>query len=122
MNEDVKNVLGGPLQVCCMDPITGVFRDGYCRTHAMDHGKHVVCAIITDAFLDYTRSQGNDLQTPRPEFHFPGLKAGDSWCLCALRWLEAYEAGVAPPVKLEATHEIATEIIPLQLLRACQTN
>ncbi len=117
-----KNVLGEPLQACCTDPMTGFFRDGHCRTHAMDHGTHVVCAVVTDAFLAYTRNRGNDLQTPRPEFDFPGLKAGDGWCLCALRWREAYEAGVAPPVRLAATHEKALQLIPLDVLQACQVD
>ena len=95
--EKAKNILGTELQSCCTDPITGFFRDGYCNTNQMDKGMHVVCAIVTDAFLDFTKSRGNDLSTPRPEFQFPGLKSGDRWCLCALRWKEAYEEGVAPP-------------------------
>ena len=119
VEDDAKNVLGGPLQCCCTDPMTGFFRDGHCRTHLMDHGTHVVCAVVTDAFLAFTRSRGNDLQTPRPEFGFPGLQAGDGWCLCALRWREAFEAGMAPPVRLEATHEKALQFIPLTVLQAC---
>jgi uncharacterized protein (DUF2237 family) len=112
-----KNVLGGKLQPCCTDPMTGFFRDGFCRTVAEDRGTHVVCAVVTREFLDFTRSRGNDLSTPRPEFDFPGLKPGDGWCLCALRWKEAWEAGVAPAVKLESTHEKALEFIPLAALK-----
>lgn len=115
-----KNVLGQPLAVCSHAPLTGFYRDGFCRTGPLDSGKHVVAAIITDAFLAFTLSRGNDLQTPRPEYAFPGLKAGDRWCLCALRWREAYDAGVAPPVLLEATHEKALQFIPLDVLRAHQ--
>lgn len=111
-----KNILGTELQSCCTDPVTGFFRDGFCHTNHLDHGTHVVCAIMTDEFLDYTKSRGNDLSTPMPEYRFPGLKTGDGWCLCALRWKEAYEAGVAPPVKPEATHEKALEYIDLQSL------
>jgi hypothetical protein len=98
--------------------MTGFFRDGICRTHAQDVGTHVVCAVMTDEFLDYTRSRGNDLSTPRPEFDFPGLKAGDGWCLCVLRWKEAVNAGVAPPVRLEATHEKALDYVSLEVLKA----
>lgn len=103
--EKAKNIVGTELQSCCADPMTGFFRDGYCKTNHMDQGTHVVCAIVTDEFLQFTKSCGNDLSTPRPEYQFPGLKAGDGWCLCALRWKEAYEAGVAPPIKAESTHE-----------------
>lgn len=106
-----NNVLGQPLIGCCLDPLTGYFRDGVCRTGPTDSGRHVVCAIMTDAFLSFTRSRGNDLSTPRPEYQFPGLRPGDGWCLCALRWREALEAGVAPPVKLEATHKKALEFV-----------
>ena len=112
-----KNVLGTPLQMCCNDPITGFFRDGYCNTNTQDIGKHWVCAVMTDDFLQFSQQQGNDLITPRPEFDFPGLNAGDGWCLCATRWLEAYNAGVAPSVKLQSTHEKALEIIPLEVLQ-----
>lgn len=103
-NEDT-NVRGRPLQACSHDPVTGFYRNGYCQTGPDDRGAHVVCASVTQDFLDYTKQQGNDLMTARPEFGFEGLKAGDKWCLCASRWLEALEAGVAPPVDLEATHE-----------------
>ena len=117
IKEKTKNILGTELQLCCIDPVTGFFRDGYCHTNNMDQGTHVVCAIMTEEFLEFTKSQGNDLSTPRPEYQFPGLKAGDSWCLCALRWKEAYEAGFAPPVKPEATNEKALELIDLAALR-----
>lgn len=96
--------------------MTGFYRDGFCRTDAQDQGRHVVCAVMTDEFLVFTQSRGNDLVTPRPEYQFPGLKAGDRWCLCALRWREAFEAGVAPPVRLACTHERALAYIPLEVL------
>lgn len=112
MAEDkAKNILGGELESCCTDPMTGFLRDGYCNTNQMDQGTHVVCAIITDEFLAFTKTRGNDLITPRPEYQFPGLKAGDGWCLCALRWKEAFAAGVAPPIKPASTHEKALEFI-----------
>jgi hypothetical protein len=111
------NVLGGQLQACSFDPLTGYFRDGCCNTDENDHGTHVVCAKLTAEFLDYSLSRGNDLVTPRPEYRFPGLKPGDRWCLCALRWKEALSAGVAPAVHLEATHAKALELIPLALLQ-----
>jgi uncharacterized protein len=114
--EKAKNILGGELQSCCTDPMTGFFRDGYCHTNHMDQGTHVVGAIVTDAFLEFTKLRGNDLTTPRPEFQFPGLKAGDGWCLCALRWKEAYYAGVAPPIKPGSTHEKALEFIQREAL------
>lgn len=107
----MKNVLGTTLKSCCTDPLTGYFRDGNCRTGAMDGGSHVICAIMTEEFLTYTKDRGNDLSTPRPEVGFPGLKPGDGWCLCALRWKEAYEAGYAPEVDMEATHEAALNYI-----------
>lgn len=111
-----NNVLGTPLIGCCTDPMTGFYRDGVCNTGPTDSGRHVVCAIMTEDFLTFTRNQGNDLSTPRPEYQFPGLKPGDGWCLCALRWKEAWEAGVAPPVKLEATHEKALEYVEFSTL------
>ena len=112
MAEDkAKNILGGELESCCTDPMTGFLRDGYCNTNQMDQGTHVVCAVITDEFLAFTKSRGNDLITPRPEYQFPGLKAGDGWCLCALRWKEAFAAGVAPPIKPASTHEKVLEFI-----------
>ncbi len=101
-----------------MDPLTGFFRDGCCRSGRDDVGVHVVCAEMTQAFLEFSRAQGNDLITPRPEYRFPGLKPGDRWCLCALRWKEAYEAGVAPPVVLEATAESAIEFVDQEALEA----
>ncbi len=107
MQKDSKNVLGTPLQSCCTDPMTGFYRDGFCKTGEQDVGTHVVCAIMTDDFLEHTKAKGNDLSTPRPEWQFPGLKAGDSWCLCISRWIEAEKAGKAPQVVLEATHEKA---------------
>ena len=110
-DEKQKNILGTELQSCCNDPITGFLRDGYCRTNQMDLGTHVICAVVTDEFLEFTKSKGNDLSTPRPEYQFPGLTAGDGWCLCAMRWKEAYDAGAAPPLKPEATHEKALEVI-----------
>ena len=113
-----RNVLGGVLQPCSMSPMTGFFRDGCCRTGRGDVGVHVVCAMVTEEFLAFSKSRGNDLSTPRPEFDFPGLKPGDRWCLCASRWRDALEAGMAPPVVLEATHESALEFLDLSDLRA----
>lgn len=115
---EARNVLGGPLLACSFDPVTGYFRDGCCNTHAADLGNHTVCARMTDAFLAFSLSRGNDLQTPVPAYRFAGLKAGDRWCLCAARWLEAQANGVAPPVVLEATHERALSVVPLGLLKA----
>lgn len=111
------NVLNTELQPCSVDPLTGWFRDGSCRTDDMDHGTHVVCARMTAAFLAYTKSKGNDLSTPRPAYDFPGLKPGDQWCLCAVRWREAWQAGVAPPVVLESTHARALQFVSLEVLR-----
>ena len=111
-----KNILGGELESCCTDPMTGFWRDGYCHTNHLDRGTHVVCALLTDEFLQFTKARGNDLITPIPEHQFPGLRAGDGWCLCAQRWLEAHEAGVAPPIKARATHERALEHIALEVL------
>ncbi len=102
-----RNVLGGALAACSFDPLTGFFRDGCCRTRGDDLGQHVVCTRVTEAFLAYSKAQGNDLSTPAPEYRFKGLKPGQRWCLCAQRWLQAWQAGVAPPVVLEATHERA---------------
>lgn len=114
---DARNVLGSLLQVCSMSPVTGFVRDGVCHTGPQDIGSHTVCAQMTDAFLMYSQSRGNDLVTPVPEYGFPGLKAGDRWCLCAMRWLEAAEDGVAPPVVLDATHERALQKIALADLK-----
>ena len=116
MSKVSRNALGGPLQVCGLDPKTGYFRDGSCRTQADDRGRHVVCAEVTNEFLTFSRSRGNDLITPQPAFGFPGLQAGDRWCLCAMRWHEAHEAGVAPPVYLQASHERLLEIVALDVL------
>jgi uncharacterized protein (DUF2237 family) len=113
-----RNILGGDLEPCCYEPITGFFRDGYCHTGPGDSGVHTVCAVMTKEFLKYSFEQGNDLSTPRPEFGFPGLKVGDRWCLCAKRWGEAFEAGVSPPVVLEATHMAALEFVDLEDLKA----
>jgi uncharacterized protein (DUF2237 family) len=113
-----RNVLGGPLQVCGTDPRTGFYRDGCCKTGPQDVGSHTVCAVVTEAFLSFTSRRGNDLSAPRPEFDFPGLKPGDRWCLCSSRWKEADQAGVAPPVDLEATHEKALDVISLERLQA----
>ena len=110
---DARNVLGGLLQVCSMAPLTGFARDGLCRTGPQDLGSHTVCVQMTEAFLDYSLQRGNDLVTPATEYGFPGLKPGDRWCVCALRWLEAAEAGVAPPVVLDATHERALRKVAL---------
>ena len=115
-DKHAKNVLGTPLQQCSTKPLTGFYRDGYCRTGEGDTGTHVIAATVTQKFLDFTQLRGNDLITPHPEYNFPGLKPGDCWCLCALRWKEAYTAGVAPPVNLNATHEKALEFIPLDIL------
>lgn len=111
-----KNVFGEDLISCSENPMTGYFRDGCCRTNEHDLGTHTVCAIVTDAFLEFSLAQGNDLITPRPEYSFPGLKAGDKWCLCVTRWIEAYFAGVAPFLILEATHEKTLNYFPLEEL------
>lgn len=111
------NVLGAPLEPCSTDPVTGFFRDGHCNTCAEDHGNHTVCAVMTDEFLAYSKYFGNDLSTPRPEYRFPGLKAGDRWCLCAVRFLQAHAEGVAPRIHLAATHQRALEIISMEILR-----
>lgn len=107
------NVLGTELEPCSTEPLTGFYRDGCCRTGSDDAGLHVVCARVTQEFLDFSKEQGNDLMTPRPEFLFDGLKPGDRWCLCAARWYEALVAGAAPPVVLEATHISALEFISM---------
>lgn len=113
-----RNVLGGPLATCSTRPLTGFTRNGCCETGPEDLGSHTVCAVMTEAFLAFTRAAGNDLSTPRPEFRFPGLKPGDRWCLCAGRWAEAHAAGQAPGVVLAATHEKALEVVPLEALKA----
>ncbi len=112
-----KNVLGKELESCSCSPMTGWFRDGLCRTDFNDTGVHTVCCLLTDEFLEFSRSRGNDLSTPRPEFDFPGLKSGDKWCVCAGRWLEAYKVGMACKVDLSATHEETLAIIPIEFLQ-----
>jgi len=112
-----KNVLGKPLEPCCHEPVTGFYRDGFCHTGEQDFGSHVVCAQMTNEFLEYSKSQGNDLITPRPEFNFPGLKEGDLWCLCGTRWIEAFKKGVAPKIKLNGTHEKMLEFATLDDLK-----
>ena len=111
-----KNVFGQELQICCTSPMTGYFRDGICRTISEDTGTHTVCAIMTDEFLDFSASQGNNLITPIPLYNFPGLKAGDKWCLCVSRWIEAEKAGKAPQIILEATHEKTLDYTSLEIL------
>ncbi|MCY7305912.1 MAG: DUF2237 domain-containing protein [Rhodoferax sp.] len=112
------NVLGTPLVPCSYEPLTGYYRDGCCNTDAHDHGSHVVCARVTQAFLDFSAARGNDLMTPNPDLRFKGLRAGDRWCLCAMRWHEALLAGVAPPVVLECTHAKALQFVSLDQLQA----
>ncbi|MGJ3248879.1 MAG: DUF2237 family protein [Elainellaceae cyanobacterium] len=114
---EASNVLGTTLELCCTSPMTGFYRDGVCNTGAGDFGAHVVCAQMTDEFLEFTKSKGNDLSSPMPAFNFPGLKPGDRWCLCAPRWKEALDAGVAPPVILEATHASALEYVSMAELK-----
>ena len=112
-----RNVLGGELEVCGTDPLTGFYRDGCCNTGDEDIGRHTVCAVVTTEFLEHQKRSGNDLATPRPEFGFGGLHAGDRWCVCADRWREAYDAGAAPPVVLAATHVRTLDVLPLEALR-----
>jgi uncharacterized protein len=116
MNDD-RNVLGGPLEVCGTDPVTGFYRDGSCTSGPEDVGRHTVCAVMTAEFLAHQQSVGNDLSTPRPEYRFAGLRPGDRWCVVAVRWAQAYAAGVAAPVVLAATHERTLEVIALDALR-----
>ena len=118
MSEQQKNVLGAELETCSTDPITGFYRDGCCNTGDSDVGTHTVCAIMTEEFLEFSRSKGNDLTSPQPEFGFPGLRAGDQWCLCALRWEEARQAGKAPRVKLTSTNLKTLEFIDLDALKS----
>ena len=113
-----RNVVGGSLLPCSTEPLTGFYRDGCCATGAEDVGSHTVCAVVTEMFLEFSVRAGNDLSTPRPEWGFAGLVAGDRWCVCAARWLEAHRAGCAPPVVLGATHERALEIVPIEILTA----
>ena len=116
-DEGARNVLGGELMPCSMDPVTGFYRNGCCETGPHDLGIHTVCAVMTEAFLEFSKATGNDLSTPHPEVDFPGLAPGDRWCLCAPRWKEALDAGVAPPLVLEATHEELLAIAPLNVLK-----
>jgi uncharacterized protein (DUF2237 family) len=117
MQKDVAlNVLGQPLVPCSFEPLTGFFRDGCCKTNEEDSGSHLVCAIVSDAFLQFSLTKGNDLITARPEYQFPGLVAGDQWCLCLNRWIEAFQANCAPMIKLESTNIKALEIVPLNIL------
>ncbi len=111
------NVLGTPLQTCSTEPMTGWFRDGCCRSDPDDRALHLVCALMSAEFLEFSKAAGNDLSTPRPEYAFPGLLPGDQWCLCATRWREAYAAGVAPQVVLEATHLNTLGVVSLEQLR-----
>jgi uncharacterized protein len=112
-----RNVLGGPLETCSTEPLTGFYRDGCCRTGIEDLGSHTICAVVSAEFLEFQQSIGNDLSTPVPEFHFPGLEPGDRWCVTALNWLRAHEAGVGAYVVLAATHEQALGLVPLEVLR-----
>ena len=112
-----RNVLGGELEECGTDPMTGFYRDGCCTTGPQDRGSHTICAVVTAEFLEHQRSVGNDLSTPVPAYGFPGLTPGDRWCVVAARWLQAYRDGLAPPVVLAATNERALEVIPLSVLR-----
>lgn len=111
------NVLNKPLKICCTSPVTGYFRDGFCKTRNDDYGTHTVCAVVTKDFLSYSASKGNDLITPIPYYNFPGLKPGDKWCLCVSRWLEAEKAGVAPFLILEATHVKTLQYTSLEVLK-----
>ena len=113
-----RNVLGGELQPCGLDPVTGVYRDGLCSVPPDGPATHTICVVVTADFLDHQRSVGNDLVTPRPEYRFPGLQPGDRWCVVAVRWLQAYDAGRAAPVVLASTHERALDVVPLEWLQA----
>ena len=115
--EEQLNIFNEPLEACSFDPVTGFFRSGCCETSEQDTGSHTVCAIMTEEFLKFSKSKGNDLSTPVPAFDFPGLNSGDRWCLCAARWLEAYEASSAPSIIAKATHIRALEIIPMEVIK-----
>lgn len=117
-DKNLLNVYGEKLQACCLDPMTGYYRNGICQTDASDLGTHIVCARVTDEFLEYSKKKGNDLITPNPAYNFPGLKHGDGWCLCISRWYEAHKDGVAPPIDLHSTHMKALEYVPLAILEA----
>lgn len=116
MNLDSKNIFGEPIKACSYNPLTGFYRNGCCDTGIDDHGRHTVCAIMTNEFLQFSKAKGNDLSTPVPQFNFPGLKHGDRWCLCVLRWKEAYEAGCAPYIDLEATNEKSLDFVEMESL------
>ena len=115
--EDQLNIFNEPLEACSFDPVTGFFRSGWCETSEQDTGSHTVCAIMTEEFFKFSKSKGNDLSSPVPAFDFPGLNSGDRWCLCAARWLEAYNAGSAPSIIARATHRRALEIIPMEVMK-----
>ena len=117
MITEQTNLFDEIIEECCLNPITGFFRNGFCHTDEMDRGLHIVCSLMTDDFLRFSKSRGNDLSTPRPEFNFPGLAEGDSWCVCAERWKEAYEQGFAPKVFLKRTHKKAATIIDIEILK-----
>lgn len=112
------NIYGKPLQSCCTDPMTGYYRNGLCQTGSDDRGTHIACAVMTEAFLEFTKSRGNDLSTPIPAYSFPGLKPGDKWCLCILRWKEAHDKGLAPPLDLQATNIKALEYVDRSVLQS----
>tara|TARA_B100000614_G_C14431809_1_gene446455 strand:- start:168 stop:542 length:375 start_codon:yes stop_codon:yes gene_type:complete len=118
MSDKNSNVLGETLEICGQEPLTGYLRDGSCKTDKNDYGSHTVCALVTEEFLEFSKSRGNDLKTPRPDLNFQGLKEGDSWCLCANRWLEAYQNGVAPKIKLRSTNVKALDVVSLEILKA----
>ena len=115
--EKQKNVFGEEIDTCCESPITGFFRDGFCHTDDTDKGVHTICVSMTEDFLEFSKSKGNDLSTPRPKFNFPGLKEGDSWCLCAERWVEAYEVSMAPKLYIKRTNLRTLDIVPLEILK-----
>ena len=115
--EKQKNVFGEEIETCCESPITGFFRDGFCHTDDTDEGVHTICVSMTEDFLEFSKSEGNDLSTPRPEFNFPGLKEGDGWCLCAERWVEAYEVSMAPKLYIKRTNLRTLDIVPLEILK-----
>ena len=115
--EKQKNVFGEEIETCCESPITGFFRDGFCHTDDTDQGVHTICVSMTEDFLEFSKSKGNDLSTPRPEFNFPGLKEGDGWCLCAERWVEAYEVSMAPKLYIKRTNLRTLDIVPLEILK-----
>ncbi len=115
--EKQKNVFGEEIETCCESPITGFFRDGFCHTDETDEGVHTICVSMTEDFLEFSKSKGNDLSTPRPEFNFPGLKEGEGWCLCAERWVEAYEVSMAPKLYIKRTNLRTLDIVPLEILK-----